>query len=130
MLWDLARSNRQGNNPNRSARSSTRSLPACAPAWRALAHRFQPGADRLKRDVGICAFYCSNDGGQTVVRFATAGAVQDRLGQEAVADIGIHGAQTAALRPLALAGRGPLTMRTMSSQAKSGRRRRTWGTQS
>ena len=41
----------------------------------ALAHRFQSGADRLKRDVGIRALDGGDDGGQAVVGLAAAGAV-------------------------------------------------------
>ena len=53
-------------------------LPACPPTGRALAHCLQPGADRLKRDVGVRALDGGDDGGQAVVGFAAAGAVQYR----------------------------------------------------
>ena len=44
--------------------------------------------------------------GQAVVGFAATGTAHDGFGQEAVADIRIHGAQEAALRPLAFTGQG------------------------
>ena len=69
-----------------------RRLPVYPPAGRALPHRFQPVADRLKRDVGIRALDSSDDGGKAVVGFTAPGAVKDRVGQKAVADLGIHGA--------------------------------------
>lgn len=83
-----------------------RRLPACPPAGRALAHRFKSAADRLKRDVWVRALDGSNDGGQAVVSFAAASSGPHSLGEKAVADIGIHGAEQTALRPLALAGQG------------------------
>lgn len=64
--------------------------------------------------------------GKAVDRFAASGAGQHRLRKEAVAEIGIHCAQHAILRPSPSFGQGALTVRSTSSQAMSGRRRRTW----
>jgi hypothetical protein len=83
-----------------------RRLPSRSATRRAFAHRFQPFTDRLKRDVGICALDASNNGGQAIVRFAAPGAGQHLGRQEAVADIGLHRAEQAALGPATRLGQG------------------------
>jgi hypothetical protein len=51
-------------------------------------------------------FDAGRDGGQAVVGIAATGTAQHGFVQEAVADIGVHGAQQSALGPLARAGQG------------------------
>lgn len=109
LLRMSALSNRHGNSPSLSARSSSIFTEDGCQLVRPRGVRSRMASRRVqiawRCNDGIRALDGGDDGGQTVVGFAAAGAVQDRLGQ-AVADIGIHGAQQSALRPLSFTGQG------------------------
>lgn len=105
-------------------------LPAGSPTRGALTHGFQSVANCLQGNLGVRTFDCCDNRRQAIVGFAASGAAKHFIGQIAVAHICFHGAEQAALGPMAIWGQGAIDNPQDVFPSHIGAQRRTCGTQS